>query len=332
AAQVSGCNECLSLALVSEGVRDTACVRCDQVNDLLRQVVELREEVGRLRSIRDCESEIDWWSHTLRQRQQEEALPEVDDPLPSCHQAEGGDLRDKGEWRQVPPWRGKQNPSRPPSPSQLPLCNRYGALEIEGQMTEDGEDDPSSESPRAIHSPPHLRISSTKKERRVIVVGDSLLRGTEGTICRPGPYHREVSCLRGARIKDIQRKLPSLVHPSDYYPLQIFQVGGDEVATRSLRAMKNDFRALGQLVKGSGAQIVFSIPPVEGVDEGINRRSQQINSWLRDWCIQQNFVFFGHGLIYRKPGMQGTGGDSLTQRGRKILGQELAGFIYRALN
>lgn len=333
AVQVSGCNECLSLALLPQGSRDTVCIRCDQVNDLLRKVVELKEEVERLRSIRNCENEIDWWSHTLRQRQQEEALSEVDDPLPSCHQAEGEDSRDKGEWSQIPPRRGKRNLSRPPSPSQLPLRNRYEALEIEDQAIEDGGADPSSEMHSARHSPPRLRTSSTKKERRVIVVGDSLLRGTEGPICRPDPSHREVSCLPGARIKDIRRKLPSLVQSSDYYPLLIFQVGSDEVGTRSLRAMKNDFRALGRLVKGSGAQIVFSsIPPFAGVDEGINRRSQQINSWLRDWCVRQDFGFFEHGLIYRKPGMLASGGGSLTRRGRKRLGQELAGLIHKALN
>jgi len=53
------------------------------------------------------------------------------------------------------------------------------------------------------------------------------------------------------------------------------------VATRSLRAIKRDFRALGQLVKGSGTQVVFSsIPPLAGNDEGRNRKSQQVNTWL----------------------------------------------------
>ena len=76
AVQVSGCRECLSLSAVPEGGRDTTCVRCDQVDDLLGLVAELKEEVERLRSIRECEREIDWWSRTLpslRQRQQMEA-------------------------------------------------------------------------------------------------------------------------------------------------------------------------------------------------------------------------------------------------------------------
>lgn len=37
-----------------------------------------------------------------------------------------------------------------------------------------------------------------------------------------------------------------------------FSVGSDEVANKSLRAIKRDFRALEQLVKGSRAQVVLS--------------------------------------------------------------------------
>ncbi|PKU48703.1 rna-directed dna polymerase from mobile element jockey-like [Limosa lapponica baueri] len=130
AVQGPGCTECLSLAVAPQGPRDTHCVRCEQINGLLRQVVELREEVERLRSIRECESEIDWWSRTLRQRQQEEALIKVDDPLPPCHQAERGDLIERGEWKLVLPQRGRQNPQQPPSPSQLHLYNRFGVLDF----------------------------------------------------------------------------------------------------------------------------------------------------------------------------------------------------------
>ena len=62
AVQVSGCMQCLSLALVPEDSRDNGCVWCNQVKDLLSLVAELKEEVERLRSIREREREIDWWS------------------------------------------------------------------------------------------------------------------------------------------------------------------------------------------------------------------------------------------------------------------------------
>lgn len=54
----------LSLLLLVEGGRDTTCMRCEQVEDLLIPVAELKEE-ERLRSIRDCEQEVDWWTNSL---------------------------------------------------------------------------------------------------------------------------------------------------------------------------------------------------------------------------------------------------------------------------
>jgi len=43
--QVSGCRACLSLVLVPEDSTDNSCVQCDQVNDMLSLVAELKEEV-----------------------------------------------------------------------------------------------------------------------------------------------------------------------------------------------------------------------------------------------------------------------------------------------
>ena len=40
------------------GERDSTCVRCNQLNDLLSLVADLKEEVERLMSIRECEREI----------------------------------------------------------------------------------------------------------------------------------------------------------------------------------------------------------------------------------------------------------------------------------
>lgn len=59
AVQVSGYRECLSLLLPSDGGRDTICMRCEQVDDLLQLVAELKEEVEKIRSIREYEQERD---------------------------------------------------------------------------------------------------------------------------------------------------------------------------------------------------------------------------------------------------------------------------------
>jgi len=112
-----------------------------------------------------------------------------------------------------------------------------------------------------------------------------LLGKLEGPICRLDPSHRDVCCLPGARVRDVARKLPGLVQPSDYYPLLVMQVSGHEIMERSPKAIKTDFRALGQLAEGSGAQVVFSsIPSVAGKSTERDRKTHLINRWLRGSC------------------------------------------------
>ena len=60
--QFSGCRECQSLALPAFsalGEGGSNCVRCDQVNYLLSLMVDLKDEVERLRRIKECEREAD---------------------------------------------------------------------------------------------------------------------------------------------------------------------------------------------------------------------------------------------------------------------------------
>lgn len=69
-----------------------------------------------------------------------------------------------------------------------------------------------------------------------------------------------------------------LWYDSEYYLLLIFHVDNGEVATRSLRAIRRDFMALGQQAMGSAAEVMFTILPVAGNDEGRNWKTQQIST------------------------------------------------------
>jgi len=61
-------------------------------------------------------------------------------------------------------------------------------------------------------------------------------------------------------------------------------------------------------------------------------KTQAMDKWLRGWCQSRNFVFFDHGAVYSAPGLLSVNGTHLSQRGKQILAQELAGLIKRALN
>ena len=82
------------------------------MDDLPSLVAELREEVERLRSIRESEKEIDWWNQalsSLRQKQEQppEKTQDQGDPVSSPRQAEGSSLKERSEWRQVHAWGGR---------------------------------------------------------------------------------------------------------------------------------------------------------------------------------------------------------------------------------
>lgn len=75
-----------------------------------------------------------------------------------------------------------------------------------------------------------------------------------------------------------------------------------------------------------------SVPPVAKIDEGLNWKSQQINSWLQGWCLQQDFEFFNQEFIYRTLGLLATDRIHLSQSRKRILAQELAEFTEKPLN
>ena len=352
--QFSGCRERQSLALPAFsalGEGGSNCVRCDQVNYLLSLMVDLKDEVERLRSVKECERETDCWYQTLsapRSRQPGVALHGVSHLLPPCNQVTEGNQHadsvpaavnplssppprinneesgDVGQWHKAPAHRCRRALPVSPQPPQLPLQNRYSALQ--GQL-DNGGDDGSPQLvalPKSDQSSPSIKTSSIRKKQRVIVVGDSLLKGAEGPICRPDPLHREVCCLPGVRVKDVRKKLPSLVRPTDYYPLLLFQAGSDDFGSTSLRTLKKDFRALGRQVKGSGAHTVLSsIPPAVGNNERLDIVGQWINTWLRAWCARQGFGFFDLGSICKSLRRLAADRSGFSHRLRGVLRQEL---------
>lgn len=113
------------------------------------------------------------------------------------------------------------------------------------------------------------------------------------------------------------------------YPLLVFHVASHEVAKRSPRTIKRDFKALGQLIKGPSAWIaISSILPLPGNNIERNRQMQVINTWPQDWCHQQNVGFLCHGIVNTTAGLLVPDGLHLSQRGERIFAHELSGLMY----
>ena len=111
-------------------------------------VAELQEEVERLRSIRKAGKETGGAMLCPPEAGTGTAAATSKNPRSrgSCippNRTEGSSSKEESEWRQVHARGGKRTPSLPTWPSQVPLYNRYEALEVEGQSMEDVDDGPS---------------------------------------------------------------------------------------------------------------------------------------------------------------------------------------------
>uniref|UniRef100_A0A672URF4 SGNH hydrolase-type esterase domain-containing protein n=1 Tax=Strigops habroptila TaxID=2489341 RepID=A0A672URF4_STRHB len=325
AAQTSECRKCLDWSREA-GVRDgQGCTRCALVEVLLQQVAELREAVGELKDAREAERKLG----CLLQAQTAQGLQTSS--IARIGKKEGSN---PGSWELVT---GKTNKKRRkrtindkelPPKSDVPTQNRFAVLQ------EANEKAPTTPNEHPADAPvKRITTGASRKKRRVIVVGDSTLKGTEALICRPDPVSREVCCLPGAQIRDVTERLPALVSPADYYPLLVVHVGARDIDSSCLEDIKKDYRALGEVVKGSGAQIVFSsILQGKGEDLKKARRVWQVNKWLESWCHSQGFGYLEHGAPFGRPDLLEAGGAGLTKKGKSCFGRRLARLVRKALN
>lgn len=77
---------------------------------------------------------------------------------------------------------------------------------------------------------------------------------TEAPICHPDPISRQVCCVPGALIRDAAERLPDCC-----YALLVVHMAVSDIESSSLKSIKKDYRALGKVVRGPRAQIVFSL-------------------------------------------------------------------------
>lgn len=116
---------------------------------------------------------------------------------------------------------------------------------------------------KLVQPPTHIRTDPTRNICRALVIGDSLLRGTEAPICHPDSISREVCCMLLACIHDVMEMLPKKkgmwdwCNMWDYHPFLLFQVWLND-PTVSQQKYKESFYVPWNMLKGLGAQVVFS--------------------------------------------------------------------------
>ncbi|XP_059571010.1 uncharacterized protein LOC132244080 isoform X2 [Alligator mississippiensis] len=196
---------------------------------------------------------------------------------------------------------------------------------------------PPQQSGRRSHPGPELLTANSseqvkrskrtqRRRRRVLVIGDSILRGTEGPICRQDPSTREVYCLPGAKIRDVKEVIQARIKPTDYCPMVLVHVGTNDAARRTPDHLMADYHALGGVLKGFGAQVLFSsILPVNGRGRRHENCIRETNWRLRQWCLEAGFGFLDNDPHITTRDMLTWDGLHLSPKGYKTPGHRRSG-------
>lgn len=116
----------------------------------------------------------------------------------------------------------------------------------------------------------------------------------------------------------MMRKVCTLAQPLNYYPLWIFQVVSNEIAIKSPRTSKRDFRALWRLVKGSETQSCSLLFQLQGMTlEEAGRPSRYIPGSVTG-ITSKILWYFCHGSVYKTPCLLATDGIHLSRRGKDL--------------
>ena len=109
------------------------------------------------------------------------------------------------------------------SPVSIPLSNRYTVLDtVEGDSLS-GEDTSSSQ---ACGTTPGSAVEQGRaKSKRAVVIGDSLVRGTDRRFRGRNRDSRMVVCLPGARVEDVSERLQDILKGEGEQPEVIGHIG-----------------------------------------------------------------------------------------------------------
>ncbi|KAF7240096.1 Platelet-activating factor acetylhydrolase IB subunit gamma [Varanus komodoensis] len=178
-----------------------------------------------------------------------------------------------------------------------------------------------------------LCLSSKQAVAEVIVVGDSLLRGTEAVVCCPNLNTGEVCCLPSARIQHVKDRVECLFALGGHQPLLVFHVGTNDVARQGVIGITRDFETLGKKLLELKAQVAFLLILLDrGFQPRRDRRVSEVNDWVSVWCQKEHFGFLDHSTQFVASGLLARDGLHLTRMGKTSFGDALASFVWKTLN
>lgn len=230
---------------------------------------------------------------------------------------------------QPEPWRVSKHQSRRSgqrsAPAQpLQLENRYSIL------TND-EEFPSLPRPHAAHPGPStqstrpLRADSPPSDSSTstLIIGSSMVRDLHIPPLPSGPS--KVYCFPGAKVRDIQHKLPGILARHAKVDNIIVHVGTNDIRERRSIALQEDFTTLLSTLMGTGKRIVIS-GPLPTYRKGAERWSRLfwLHTWLEPLCTSLSIPYVDNfNLFWEMPNLLKRDGLHPNRHGARMLSDNI---------
>ena len=296
-------------ALESSSLRDHhVCSRCVELQYLRDRVRDLETQLDDLRMVREIEEDI------------ERSYRQVVTPGPRVTE----------KWVTVRNRKGKSQVLES-TPVAVPLDNKYSCLSTVGGDSLPGGSNRDCGS--GTESVPVAQKGRDKK-RRTLVIGDSIVRGSDRRFCGRQKDTRMVVCLPGARVRDVSDRVQDILEWEGDQPEVVVHVGTNNIGRNSEEVLKREYRELGRKLRSRTTKVVISgLLPVPRDSEYRNRMRWRINVWLRDWSRGQGFRFLDHwDLFWARYDLYKKDGLHLNPRGTNILAGRFARTTGESLN
>lgn len=317
------CTSCQMYAVLEQPFEGAyLCSKCEQIVRLESHIVYLNERVSILRSVANLEK----------------SLLLTEQALLGEEEGEGGSM--EAQESEVGSWitfrkQGRGKSAREASPD-LTHPNKFARLADEGDVSSGRallQPDTSSASQGSVSSSKQ-GTRRAGQARQVLVVGDSIIRGTDRAICHKDRDRRTVCCLPGARVRHIADRVDRLLGGAGEDPAVMVHIGTNDKVRGRWSVLKNDFRDLGHKLRARTSKVVFSeILPVPRATQERQREIREVNKWLKNWCRKEGFGFlenwadFSVGYrLYSRDGLH------LNGEGAAVLGEKMARRLEECLN
>ena len=164
-----------------------------------------------------------------------------------------------------------------------------------------------------------------KGKRRVLVVGDSQVRGIDSEFCRADRGSRTVACFPGAGVRDVSVRMDRLLAGEGEEPIVCLSVGGNDVGrVRSEELYRRYEEMLRRVVERGGIPVVCGVLPRKGVGSEWLSRALNMNCRLAEMCRKKGWQFVDNwDRFYGSHHMYAGDGIHMSESGKTALAVSL---------